>query len=202
MTFGYRLSKGIINWSYSGEIEQFIIDNLEDYQNLDNYYHWANKMTPEDREAKRHPNRSSRWIPNRIVQEKENLIMKLLDFLVGPNNYENPNRWRIDACSGCGVSQEDRMDFLETMNECLNSKPDGPYFSNTDHNDYRQIKDICWHETVSKYDNSVVKSMDINIWERGSSPMTVGHKYGFCSFCWRNINKEMKTLINDISGSE
>lgn len=201
MNFGYRLSKGIINWGYHIQIEQFIIDNLEDYQNLDNYYHWANKMTPEDREAKRHPNRSSRWIPNRIVQEKENLIMKLLDFLVGPNNYENPNRWRIDACSGCGVSQEDRMDFLETMNKCLSAKPDGPYFSETEKEDYLEIKDSCWHQTAKKFDNSVVKSMDIDIWEQGSSPMTVGHKYGFCSFCWRNINEEMKTLINDISGS-
>ena len=201
MNFGYRLSKGIINWSYSGEIEQFIIDNLEDYQNLDNYYHWANKMTPEDREAKRHPNRSSRWIPNRIVQEKEYLIMKLLDFLVGHNNYENPNRWKIESCSGCGVLQKDRQDFLESFNKCLESKPDGPYFSNTDHNDYRIIKDICWHETVSKYDDLVSRSIHPHTWKQGSQPMTIGHQYGFCTSCWEKINKEMKNIINDISGS-
>ena len=40
-------------------------------------------MTPQDREMRRHPNRSIDWIPNYLREQRADLQMKLLDYLVG-----------------------------------------------------------------------------------------------------------------------
>ena len=202
MNLGYKLSKGIINWDYNIEIEQFIMDNLEDYKNLDNHYHWANKMTPEDRKLKRHPNRSNRWIPRYIEDQRKELRVKLMEAMFG--NKFNPSDWssRDEPCYRCGVSSEDRQAFTKEMNDCMESYPDGPYFSESSVEDHEKIRDKCWQETSEKFDPLVTRSIDKMSWTQGSVPAWSSMVHGFCTTCYRQIKQEMKKVINDISGNE
>jgi hypothetical protein len=203
MNLGYKLSKGIINWGYNIEIEQFIMDNLEDYQNLDNHYHWSNKMTPEDRKLKRHPNRSSRWIPKYIEDQRKDLRVRLMEALLGPNNF-NPSDWspRYEPCYRCRVSSEDRYDFTKAMTDCMESYPDGPYFPESSVEEHEKIRDKCWQETSEKFDPLVARSIDKLSWTQGSIPAWSSMTHGFCTTCYRQIKQEMKKVINDISGNE
>jgi|GEM_PF-6832022 hypothetical protein len=202
MNLGYKLSKGIINWDYNIEIEQFIMDNLEDYKNLDNHYHWANKMTPEDRKLKRHPNRSNRWIPRYIEDQRKELRVKLMEAMFG--NKFNPSDWssRDEPCYRCGVSSEDRQAFTKEMNDCMESYPDGPYFSESSVEEHEKIRDKCWQETSEKFDPLVTRSIDKMSWTQGSVPAWSSMVHGFCTTCYRQIKQEMKKVINDISGNE
>ena len=46
-----------INWTkirLTPEQRQFILDNIADYNNLNNNSYWQRKMTPEEWEAKKH----------------------------------------------------------------------------------------------------------------------------------------------------
>lgn len=201
MNFGYRLSKGIINWGYHIEIEQFILDNLEDYQNLDNDSHWARKMTPEDREAKRHPNRSSRWLPAYILDQKKELRVRLMEAMFG--NKFSPFDWaaKEEPCYRCGVSFQDRQAFTKAMTDCMESYPEGPYFSESSDEEHEEIRNKCWQETSEKFDPLVTRSIDKLSWEKGSIPAWSSMTHGFCTTCYRQVKQEMKKVISDISDS-
>ena len=65
-----------INWCQiriTLEQRQFILAHEEDYNNLNNNSYWQRKMTPEEWEAKRHPNRSAGWIARRVENERDAL---------------------------------------------------------------------------------------------------------------------------------
>jgi len=51
----------------------FINANREQLANLDNTSWWQQKMTPEEWEMKRHPNRGYDWIPNRLRKIRQKL---------------------------------------------------------------------------------------------------------------------------------
>ena len=202
MNLGYKLSKGIINWDYNLEIEQFIMDNLEDYQNLDNHYHWANKMTPEDRKLKRHPNRSNSWIPQYIEDQRKELRVKLMEAMFG--NKFSPFDWaaKEEPCYRCGVSPKDRQAFTKAMTDCMGSYPDGPYFSQNSDEEHEEIRDKCWQETSEKFDPLVTRSIDKLSWKKGSIPAWSSMTHGFCTTCYRQVKQEMRKIINDISDIE
>jgi len=196
-----RWVQGILNWSIFSELDHFIWENREDYRHLWWDTHWARKMTPEDREAKRHPNRSSRWIPAYILDQRKALVAKLLDSVVGPDNYADPNAWRIESCYRCGVSQEDRQSFVSDFNECLQeADPEGGgYFSYPfDPDEYLAIKNKCWEQVSQNYSELVTRSLSPDNWKQGSKSMTVGHNYGFCSYCWKQVKSEMNDILKNL----
>ena len=61
-------------------------------------------------------------IPNYLEKQRSELQEKLLDYVVGPDNYESGLWSSPKFCYSCKVSQEDRNDFLRDMNQCLKSK--------------------------------------------------------------------------------
>ena len=91
----------ILNWTYFAHLEQFIRANVEDFANLYNDRYWRAKMTTQDREMRRHPNRSIDWIPNYLREQRADLQMKLLDYLVGPEGYEKGFYTETIFCAKC-----------------------------------------------------------------------------------------------------
>lgn len=192
-----RYDNSIINWHPDlGEIRFFIQENADDLKNLNNDSYWRAKMTPEDREMRRHPNRSSRWIPNYLEKQRTELRIRLMDALLGPENF-NPSDWSVrdKPCYRCGVSPDDRQAFTKAMTDCMDSYPDGPYFSESTFEEHAEIRDKCWNETSEKFEPSVARSIDKMSWEQGSIPAWSSMRHGFCTTCYRQVQQEMTDLI-------
>jgi hypothetical protein len=189
----------ILNWTYFAHIEQFIRANLEDFKNLYTDRYWRAKMTDEDRKMASHPNRGYRWIPNYLEKQRSELQEKLLDYVVGPDNYESGLWSRSKFCYSCGVTQEDRNDFLRDMNQCLKSKstktPPDAFLIGLGVLEYKRIRSACFQETSTKYDPKVSLSMSEERWEMGSIPFAATMDYGFCNGCWDDIKKQSQELI-------
>jgi len=193
-----RYDNSIMNWFPDiGEIRYFIQVNADDLRNLDNESYWRAKMTPEDREMRRHPNRSVGWIPNYIENQRRQLRIKLMEALLGPNNF-NHSDWsfRDKPCYRCGVSSEDRQAFIKAMTDCMESYPDGPYLSKSSVEEHEEIRDKCWNETSEKFDPSVARSIDKMSWKQRSIPAWSSMKHGFCTTCYGQVKQEMRDLIS------
>ena len=63
----WTLSKGILNYT-SPAYQEWLLENKVALQNLWNPSYWKSQMTDEEREMRRHPNRSVDWIPNRLTK--------------------------------------------------------------------------------------------------------------------------------------
>jgi hypothetical protein len=192
-----RYDNSIINWHPDlGDIRFFIQDNADDLKNLNNDRYWRAKMTPEDLEMRRHPNRSSGLIPNYLEDQRTELRIRLMDALLGPGNF-NPSDWsfRDKPCYRCRVSPDDRETFTKAMTDCMDSYPDGPYFSKSTFEEHAEIRDKCWNETSEKFEPSVVRSIDKMSWEKGSIPAWSNMVHGFCTTCYRQVKQEMTDLI-------
>jgi len=189
----------ILNWTYFAHIEQFIRANVEDFKNLYNDRYWRAKMTDQDRQMASHPNRGYQWIPNYLREQRSELQEKLLDYVVGPDNYESGLWGRAKFCHKCGVSQEDRNDFLRDMNKCLKSKstetPPSAFLTGLGILEYRKIRSACFQETATKYEPKVSLSWDEESWEAGSIPFAASMNYGYCRGCWDEIKKQSQELI-------
>jgi len=196
-----RWVQGILNWGIFSELDQFIWENREDYRHLWWDSHWARKMTPEDREAKRHPNRSSRWIPAYILDQRKALVVKLLESVVGTDNYADPETWRIDSCYRCGIAQESRQSFITDFNKCLeNADPEGSGFFSYpfDPDEYLAIKNKCWEQVSAERGEKVARSLNPENWTQGSMVTTAGHSYGFCTYCWKQVKSEMDDILKNL----
>lgn len=192
-----RYDNSIINWHPDlGDIRFFIQDNAEDLRNLNNDRYWRAKMTPEDLEMRRHPNRSSGWIPNYLQNQRKDLRIRLMEALLGPKNF-NVSDWssREEPCYRCGVSSEDRQAFTKAMTDCMDSHPDGPYFSKNPIEEHEEIRDKCWNETSEQFDPSVARSIDKLSWKQGSIPAWSSMTHGFCTTCYGQVKQEMSDLV-------
>ena len=189
----------ILNWTYFAHIEQFIRANVEDFENLYNDRYWRAKMTPEDIEMRRHPNRSYDWIPGYLRDQRRELQMKLLDYLVGPENYEKGSWSRAEACYGCKVLQVDRNNFMKDMTKCLESKstesPPSHFFVGMSNPEYEKIRSECFEQTSAKYEPKVSRSIAETRWQAGSVPFSASLNYGYCPYCWDDIEEQSQALI-------
>lgn len=84
--------------------------HTEELDNLFNDSYWRGKMTPKHMEMRRHPNRSSGWIPQEILKERDDLFVMWLTYLLEDHQWspEYDNwRWPTDeVCRMCGTDEE------------------------------------------------------------------------------------------------
>lgn len=189
----------ILNWTYFANLEQFIRANVDDFENLYNDRYWRAKMTPQDIEMRRHPNRSFDWIPGYLRDQRRELQMKLLDYVVGPENYDKSSWSRAEACYSCGVLQEDRNNFMTDMTNCLESKstesPPSAFFTAMSSPEYEKIRSECFEQTSAKYEPKVSRSIAETRWQAGSVPFSANLNYGFCPYCWDDLLEQSQELI-------
>ena len=89
----------------------FINTNREELLNIVNTSWWQQKMTPEEWEMKRHPNRGPSWIPNRL----RNIRQKLW------------HEWY-------------KIRYVDGKDIVMRANPDAGYFHNEDHEDCIRCK--------------------------------------------------------------
>ena len=192
-----------INWTkirLTSEQRQFILDNIEDYNNLNNNSYWQRKMTPGEWEAKKHPNRSAGWVPQRLEKERDALRYALFDILLGENNYAEESHWYQGSCHSCGADSHLESKFMKDMTACLKSKSSegSAFLSDLTPEEYEPTRQQCWDETTSKYEPIAYRGQEITRWSQRSNPWgSASYPYGLCRYCYKRINNRMSDLITD-----
>ncbi|MHA1286096.1 MAG: hypothetical protein ACTSPB_01710 [Candidatus Thorarchaeota archaeon] len=175
-------------------------DVIADYKNLDNNSYWQRKMTPSEWEAKKHPNRSAAWVPQRLERKRDELRCGLLDVIVGPENHANESLWYKGDCKNCGVSYDEESEFRTNFKDCLKSKGENmgmnEWFSDLSSPEYEIIRQECWDEVTAQYDNQVIRSSEITDWSQRSMPWGGANRpYGMCSYCYAQAKVRMREII-------
>ena len=192
-----------INWTkfrLNPEQRQFILDNIADYNNLNNNSYWQRKMTPEEWEAKTHPNRSPGWVPQRLEKERDALRYALFDILLGENNYDKKSHWYQGSCHSCGADSALESKFMQDMTACLKSKSSegSAFLSELTPEEYEQTRQGCWDEITSKYELIAYRGQEITTWSQRSNPWgSASYPYGLCRYCYKRIQKSMSDLLTD-----
>ena len=108
--FSAMIRNQVLNWT--SDYRNFMRLNFEDYFNLENDAYWRAKMTDSEKEGRSHGNRSYDYIPYRLENIRDGLRYKLLDVIVGRNNYiKDSNPIYGYDCKRCGVSYEKLSTF-------------------------------------------------------------------------------------------
>tara|TARA_B100000700_G_scaffold291597_2_gene350765 strand:- start:1110 stop:1739 length:630 start_codon:yes stop_codon:yes gene_type:complete len=188
-----QIGSRILNWTNakSFQIERTILNDLEDYRNLDNLSYWKSKMNDEEQEMRRHPNRGYNWIPQRLRTRRDELRFQLLDVLIGSDEYTKSD-WSQEDCKMCGVTYEQESQLMKDMTECLKTKGENEFLSNLSPDEYEKARLDCWVLQSINHPNKVLKAVGMKRWTQGSIPGWPSRQYGFCHNCWReHINPKL-----------
>jgi len=193
----------IINWSFrylSEELKQYLIEHKEDILNRKNKGYWRNLMTNEDREQAKHPNRSFSWIPAYLVDRQNEHMYKILNELVGENNYDT-GIFFTGNCIRCGSDHALENKLIEDMRLCLKSRNEGDSEFLDDSvytiTQFEKIRDECWESVTASHSPRTIATIDHTDFTQRSVPWSTNRIHGFCSNCWTNhLVKRMDELIN------
>ena len=197
-----NLGNSFINWTslkLTPEQQQFITDYREDYNNLNNKYHWQGKMTPEEREAKRQPNRGRNWLPRRVEMERDELRYALFDILLGENNYAKQSHWYKGSCHNCGADSYLETQFMRDMTACLKSKSetDSEFLIELTPEEYETTRQDCWEGVTSSYELIAYRNQEITTWSQRTNPWGgASYPYGLCGYCYKRVKQKMTAIIN------
>jgi hypothetical protein len=195
----------ILNWTYFNITEDFetptkkIIEQMDDYRNLENDGYWRSKMTDEERKMKRHPNRSPRWIPNRLEKQRDELRYTLLDFIVGPENYGSGNGWYWGKpCKKCETSFEIEKDAMAIFQDTLKEELGSEYGTEASPEEYTAAKEKGLSNVYDKYGYTVTERLPYNSYQQGRIPSSPSRPYGMCRLCYEEAVIKMRAIVNSI----
>jgi hypothetical protein len=188
------LGVGVINWL--GEFGEFIRENALYYRNLESNSFWQLQMTDEEKEMKRHPNRSSNWIPQRLEEIRDDFRYKILDAVLGEGNYDTGRLWGNNDCKKCNSSYEEEVKFIREMGKCMEISARSRDINMMSPRDlYVEMRQDCWDKVSPSYDTRVLRTNPITNWQQGRMPFTPSRPYGFCGYCWDPIQTRMDALV-------
>lgn len=194
-----------INWTklrLTPEQRQFILDNIADYNNLKNNSYWQRKMTTEEWEAKRHPNRSHSWVPQRLEKERDALRYALFDIILGKDNYSKKSHWYEGPCHNCEADSKLETKFMRDMTACLASKSpeNSAFLSDLTPEEYEQTRQECWDATTSKYEPIAYRGQKMTRWSQRSNPFGgASYPYGLCGHCYDIVESRVSELLMPFS---
>jgi hypothetical protein len=192
--------RNTLNWGYVGEYIEWLTTNQSDLRNLDLHSHWKNKMTDEEIEMRSHPNRSSRWIPNRIVEIRDKLRKEL--FLYVGHRIANQGKWGSNhgPCIVCGVTEEQIKEYIQDFKERID-------YENKDEL-YRSQKAPLHFDTVKKrvlaemsdYPSAVIEASEHYLPDLRTDYMGYGHSWDLCTHCYPiEMNKLTNMVLRDLN---
>ena len=109
----WTLSKGILNYT-SPAYQEWLLENKVALQNLWNPSYWKSQMTDEEREMRRHPNRSVDWIPNRLTKMRDRVKEEQMTWILGEDGWTK--RWNYEGdCYRCGISMKRLKQYQQEL---------------------------------------------------------------------------------------
>ena len=61
--------------------------------------------------------------------------------------------------------------------------------------EYEKIRSECFEQTSAKYEPKVSRSIAETRWQAGSVPFSASLNYGYCPYCWDDIEEQSQALI-------
>lgn len=205
LKFNFQRNK-ILNWTYYNILEdnetpiQRIIEQMDNYINLENDSYWRAKMTDEEREMKKHPNRSWRWIPNRLEKQRDELRYTLLDFIVGPENYSQGMWFWGKPCLNCNSSFDVEMEAIDTFRNSMVEELGSEYGGKESKEEYLIAKHKSFDRVVDEFGQEIADRFPYDSFQQGEIPTAPVRPYGMCSVCYQNAKEKMMVLIWDATG--
>ena len=196
--FSAMIRNQVLNWT--SDYRNFMRLNFDDYFNLENDAYWRAKMTFSEKEGRSHANRSYDYIPYRLENIRDGLRYKLLDVVVGRNNYVKDSLWSENDCKRCGVSYEKQYQIMNNMTACLASKGESAFLTDMNEVDYEWTRDLCWQEVTKDKSAAELSGLEITRWRNGSVPYGgPARPYGFCRKCYDgSIKPVMDKMIRQL----
>jgi hypothetical protein len=196
--FSAMIRNQVLNWT--SDYRNFMRLNFDDYFNLENDAYWRAKMTDSEKEGRSHPNRRYDYIPYRLENIRDGLRYKLLDVIVGRNNYVKDSSWSENDCKRCGVSYEKQHQIMKEMTACLESKGESAFLSELLEEDYEITRDECWDKVTDGKSAAELSGLKMTRWTHGGVPFGgPARRYGFCSKCYdESIKPAMDKMITQL----
>ena len=202
---GWNL-RNTLNWSFVSDYVQWLTTNEADLRNLDLDSHWRNKMTPEEIEMKKHPNRSAQWIPNRIGEIRDKLRKEL--FLYVGQRVASKGSKHIPIftnCIGCEVTEDQIREYIDDFKGRMNysnKKEQYPLSSRsrTPDQDWDLTQKRVLQEMSQEYPHTVVDASHYYLPTLSTEYMGYGHQWGLCQHCYPiEMNKLTNMLLRDLN---
>ncbi len=197
--FSAMIRSQVLNWT--SDYRNFMRLNFDDYFNLENDAYWRAKMTDSEKEGRSHGNRRYDYIPWRLENIRDGLRYKLLDVIVGRNNYvKDSNPIYEYDCKRCGVSYEKQNQIMKDMTACLASKGESAFLSELSDVDYEITRDMCWDKVTDGKSAAELSGLKMTRWTHGGVPFGgPSRPYGFCSKCYdESIKPAMANMITQL----
>ena len=194
----------ILNWTYFNITEDFkipmkeIIDQMDNYRNLENNSYWRSKMTDEERKMRSHPNRSSGWIPNRLEKQRDELRHTLLEYVVGPDNYKTGGWWSGTPCSKCDASYEIEQEAMKLFSNTLEEELGDKFGGDKSLQEYTAAKEKGLLLVYDKFGDEVAQRLPYSRYQQGTYPTTPSRSYGMCNLCYKVSQIQMKKLVDSV----
>lgn len=197
--FSAMIRSQVLNWT--SDYRNFMRLNFEDYVNLENDAYWRAKMTHSEKEGRSHGNRRYDYIPYRLENIRDGLRYKLLDVIVGRNNYIKDSSPHSEPdCKRCGVSYEKQHQIMKDMTACLASKGESAFLTEINEVLYAITRRECWEEVTQGKSAAELSGLEMTRWSQGGTPWGgPARPYGFCSKCYNeSIKPAMANMITQL----
>ena len=184
------LEKGIINYSFFSEYYRWMLDNREALKNLNNNNWWKRQMTEEENRMRAHPNRSHRWIPNRLEEIKRELIAYQLDAQLGKAGWSRSRFSSTEQCMRCNIEisrlrqyQKDLISYIDDNKWILLQRGKSGYYNSLSDEQHAKLLQEAIKATNPNYTEEEIKKSVIRHPSNGSHYM-VSDQFGFCPDCF------------------
>lgn len=182
----YTQKHAAINYNHYSEYYQWMQDNKEQLLQLFNMGYWRAMMTPEEIEMRSHPNRSSSWIPNRILKIRKQLISTQLDYLFGKEGWLDSD-WKIKVnCMNCKVSIERMGKYLTAISVEMERLQGKKGWHEISLEQFAVNLKKAIENTKKDYTQQEIEKAETYLPYRGGRKLMSNIK-GFCPDCWDNI---------------
>lgn len=190
------LDRGIINYSFLATYYNWMLENEEQLRNLDNNGYWQRQMTDDEREMRKHPNRSHQWVPNRLKEIREDLSARQLDKLLGPEGWKKNSWSSVENCYRCGISMDRLIQYQRDLRNDMDIRQ--TKWLKTNPNGFTQITQDAFDKILKdsiitinpnysqqEIDKSVIYHPELH------SYCVMGDLRGFCPDCYQNKIKPL-----------
>ena len=189
-----------INFNFNNDYFTWMLENKEELQNINNMNWWRSQKNEEERNMPRHANRSSDWIPNRILKIRQKLIETQLDHLFGEDGHLNGDIWKTPKnhkCMRCNVG----IDKLAAYQKGI--------IKLTEREKQRQLEgdpdNIVWDtilaeaiQRVNSHHDALTIAKSKTLLPTYRSRTLTYQLYGFCIDCWENdVKKKLGYTMDD-----
>ena len=183
------IERGIINYSWSVDYFEWMLNHKTELKNLNNMSYWRGLKNEEERNLPSHPNRSPRWIPHRIMKERDKIINTQLTYLVGEGNFRPHESYDGEReCYRCKVKIKNMGKYLGNLERGVNKivKNSGnTSFTITDE-EHRAILEKVMKQEAPNFTALEVEKAQIYLPQRGRRKL-MNDSSGFCPMCYEEV---------------